>query len=175
VSAVTFKPSTKAIGPETLQVQAAENIYTLMPGIVQDVPKEHLASIQTQVTSKGGTLAAAPTCSLVITGGAAGSYSYQVIPYNDNGDDIPPTATSSAVGPTTLDGTHFIDVNWTAVPFVTGYRVRRVTGGPSQGLIATVLAGTLTFRDNSIAAQAYTPSGANPPNWGLLVGSPAEV
>jgi hypothetical protein len=175
VSAITFKPSTKAIIPEALQVQAAENVYTLMAGIVQDVPKEHLAPIQTQITSKGGTLAAAPTCSLVITGGAAGSYSFQVIPYNDNGDDIPPTATSTAVGPTTLDGTHFIDVNWTPIAYSSGYKVRRVTGGPSQGLIATLGASSLTFRDNGVAAQAYTPSGANPPNWGLLVGSPAEV
>ena len=175
MSAVTWRPSTRAISPEAIDLLLSEVVVTLAPGVVSDIPKELIAKAQALIASKGGTLAVAPVCSLVVTGGAAGAYSYQVIPYNDVGDDLPPTATSTAVGPTTLDGTHFIDINWTAIANVTGYKVRRVTGGLSQGLIATVPAGTLTFRDNGVAAQAYTPSGANPANWGLLVGSPAEV
>jgi hypothetical protein len=177
MSAITWKPSTNSTHAEVLELRIGGEgiVFVLMPGIVQDVPQEFLAAFQSKVASTGGTLGAAPTCSLVITGGVAGAYSYQVVPYNDVGDDVPPTATSTAAGPTTLDATHYIDVNWTAVGGVTGYKIIRLTGGPSQGLIGVALAGTLTFRDTGVAAQAYTPSGANPANWGLLVGSPSEV
>jgi hypothetical protein len=177
MAAVTWKPSTNSTRGDNLEVRLGGEgiVFVFEQGIVQDIPIEFLAALQARVAALGGTLGAAPTCSLVITGGAAGAYSYQTIPYNDNGDDLPPAATSTAVGPTTLDGTHFIDVNWTAVSGVTGYKIRRVTGGPSQGLIGVAAPGQLTFRDNGVAASVYTPSGANPNNWGLLVGSPSEV
>jgi len=157
--------------PEALEIRVNDGqVYTLTPMVPVFIDSAHLAVVQVAITTAGGTLAAAPVCTLVITGGAAGSYSYQVIPFNDQGDDAPPTATSTAAGPTTLDATHYIDVNWTGIgPNADGYKVRRVTGGVSQGLIATLGPSATTFRDNGVAASVYSPAASNPANWGWRI------
>jgi hypothetical protein len=167
----TLVPAGAGHVPEAVVITVAESTYTFTAQNPVYVDPAHLASVKAQLTSIFGTLAAAPTCSLVVTGGAAGAYSYQVIPFNDQGDDLPPTATSTAAGPTTLDATHYITINWTTIANCKGYRVVRTAGGPSQGLIATVLAGTLTFRDDNSegAATVYTPSAANPANVGWYI------
>jgi hypothetical protein len=156
--------------PEAVVITVGEVVYTLTAQNPVYIEPAHLASVQAQLTSIFGTLANAPVCTLVVTGGAAGSYSYQVVPFNDQGDDLPPTATSTAAGPTTLDATHYVTVNWTTIPNAKGYKVIRTAGGPSQGLIAT-LVGAVTFRDDNSegAATVYTPSAANPANVGWYI------
>jgi hypothetical protein len=154
---------------EVLELRRPDRTYTLSPGVPTYIDPADLPAIQAAISSTGGSLANAPVCTLVITGGAAGSFSYQIVPFNDQGDDAPPTATSTAVGPTTLDGTHFIDVNWTGIANADGYKVRRVTGGPSQGLIATLGSSATTFRDNGAAASVFSPSASNPANWGWRI------
>ena len=51
-------------------------------------------------TVASGTMGTGPTCTVTPTGGAAGSYSYMVIPFNYNGDKFAPAITSITTGPT---------------------------------------------------------------------------
>jgi hypothetical protein len=157
--------------PEAVPITVGECVYTLTAQNPVYIPNEHLASVQAQLTSMYGTLANAPICVVTPTGGAAGTYDYQVLGFNDQGDNLPPSSTHITTGPTTLDATHYNTITWTDIPNAKGYKVRRVTGGPSQGLIATVTPGVQTFRDDNSegAATVYVPSSGNPANVGSTV------
>jgi hypothetical protein len=112
------------------------------------------------------------------TTGAA-TYTYEVAAYDNNGDTLPSATTSISNGNASLAGPNGNVITWTApvtlAGAVVGYKVIRTVGGPSQGLIATVLATSpLTFTDNGGAATVYTPSVAAPGQVVVVTG-PSEV
>jgi hypothetical protein len=167
----TLVPAGAGHVPEAVVITVAESTYTFTAQNPVYVDPAHLASVKAQLTSIFGTLPTPAAPAVAPTGGAAGSQTYAVVAFNDQGDTPQSAPTNTAVGPTTLDATHYNTVNWSAVANAKGYKVIRTAGGPSQGLIATVLAGTLTFRDDNSegAATVYTPSAANPANVGWYI------
>lgn len=180
MASVVFHPDTSLAGRGVLEVRIKENIYTLEPGVPQDIPQEHFAAVQTAILAAGpGPLIAnAPVCVVTPTGGAAGTYDYHVAPFNDQGDDLPHATTHITNGPTTLDVTHFNTITWVDVAptGVKGYHIVRTAGGTTQGLIASIAPGVQTFKDDNSegAATAYVPAGANPATFGAPTG-PAEI
>jgi hypothetical protein len=144
---------------EIIRVRVGEVQYTFMAGVPRDVPNVRAAAITTALRAIEGNLVS-PTPTVTPTGGAAATQSYQVVATNANGDTTPSGTGTTAVGPTTLNGTNYNTVSWAAVPGVTGYKVIRTVGGPSQGLIATLPAGTLSYQDQGAAGTPYTPAGA---------------
>lgn len=174
MASVIFKP---AGGQGRVDVRAGGQgqIYTFEPGVVHDVPQEHLAAVTAALQTSTGTLAAPAQPALAVTGGAAGAFTYYVVGVNANGDTLPSPVRSTAVGPTTLDPTHYNDISWTPLtdPSVTGYRVIRSAGGLTQGAIGGLLgAGVSTLRDNGLVAQAYVPAGAAPGTSAVVAGPP---
>jgi hypothetical protein len=149
-------------------------IYTFQPGVPLFVPKEDDAAVVAALAALQGNLAVSPAPSLVVTGGAAGAQSYKAVAYNATSDGVPSAATATAVGPTTLDGTHYIDVTVAAAPNADAIKIIRFAGGVAQGLIGTVPAGGGTLRDNGLVATVYSPSGANPALVAAIAG-PAEI
>lgn len=96
------------------------------------------------------------TPTLSIAGGAAGSYTYYIVGRDAWGNKTLASSTvSTAVGPTTLDSSHNITVNWTALSGALTYDVVRSAGGASQGSIYTQVAGTSAI-DYGLTATAYT-------------------
>jgi hypothetical protein len=144
---------------EVVRVRVSEVQYTFTPGVPKDVPNERRAAITAALQAVEGNLTS-PTPTVTPTGGAAATQSYQVVAFNANGDTTPSSTVTTNVGPTTLSGTAYNTISWSAATGVgdatTGYKVIRVAGGPSQGLIATLAAGTLTYRDTGTAATTYT-------------------
>lgn len=83
------------------------------------------------------TTPSAPT--VVVTGGAAGTQVYGIVALFGSGKTpLGATASTSGAGPTTLSTTTFNTLTWSPTLGATGYLVYRTSGGPSQGLIATV-------------------------------------
>jgi hypothetical protein len=162
VASIIWHPDTALGAREALEVRCGEVIYTLFPGVAQDIPQEHLSRVQDAIglaaPTEGLPTPAAPT--VTPTGGAAGSQTYTVVAFNDQGDSLQSAATNTAVGPTTLDATHYNTVSWTAVPGADGYKVIRTVGGPSQGLIFTVGSATLSVRDDNSEGAAVGYSSA---------------
>lgn len=107
---------------------------------------------------------AAPTVTTATTGGtlAAGTYSYRVTARNADGE----TTGSDAGTVTTTGTTSTATVTWAApaVPPgtdpITDYRVYGRVGG-SEGLLATIPAGTTTWTDDGSAAVGAAPPTAN--------------
>jgi hypothetical protein len=104
---------------------------------------------------------AAPT---VVVVGVAGvtQYGYVISAtrsgFESDGGAIGVTATGFA----TLDGTHINRLTWAAVTGAFGYKVYRVEGGTTQGLIATITSGaTLTVDDNGLAGDGVAPPAVN--------------
>lgn len=106
------------------------------------------------------------------TGGAAGAYSYKLVATDSAGaQTAASSAGSTAVGPTTLDATHYNTVTWTDPVSTPGsILIYRTSGGATQGLIGTVAAGVQSFRDDGKVGDATSPSAAN----GTGVGSSIE-
>lgn len=147
--------------------------YTFMPGVPRHVPIQHLASLKATLQALQGNMVS-PTPTVTPTNGAAATQSYQVVAYNGNGDTLPSATVTTAVGPTTLDGTHYNTVAWGAAPGASGYKVIRTAGGPSQGLIATLTGPILSIVDNGLAGTTYTPAGSAVGQVGVVSG-PAEM
>jgi len=104
---------------------------------------------------------AAPTVTPQGTPGTA-TYEYVVtavaVAIESDGSPIGATTTGAA----TLTGSNFNRLAWTAVAGAYGYKVYRITGGPTQGLIATIASGsTVTVDDTGLAASAVTPPHIN--------------
>lgn len=110
-------------------------------------------------TVASGTMGTGPTCTVTPTGGAAGSYSYMVIPFNYNGDKFAPAITSITTGPTTLSAAAYNTIAWTTVPAgATGVKIVRLAGGAATGLLVTIYNVTpSSFPDTGVTATAYTP------------------
>lgn len=162
MASVIYHPDTALGAREVLEVPCGEVIYTLMPGVAQDIPQEHFARVMDFIGRAAPTqgLATPAAPGIAVTGGAAGSQTYTVVAFNDQGDSAQSPPTNTAVGPTTLDGTHFNTVSWSAVPGADGYKVIRTVGGPSQGLIFTVPASQLSVIDNNSEGAATVYSSA---------------
>lgn len=100
--------------------------------------------------------------SVTPTGGAAGAYGYKIVCRTSGGSTTAPTSEgTTAVGPTTLDETHYNTVAWDAATGTnaagTTYDVYRTTGGATQGLIASGLTDR-TLEDNGLVATGTTPT-----------------
>ena len=113
---------------------------------------------------------AAPT--IAVTGGAGGSYTYQVVATGVPGGVAPGTTASTAAGPTTLSVTAYNTVSWAAVPNATGYLVYRTAGGSTQGKIAAVGDTTYSVVDNGLIGDGTTPPVAN--TTGCFIGTLIE-
>lgn len=111
-----------------------------------------------------GTLAGAGTATLTVNGtGASVTYTYQIFAYDSNGDGIPATAITTAVGPTTLSATNSITLNLPTAPVgASGFGIMRTVGGGSTGLIARVADNATSFTDTGILATTYTASIVQP-------------
>jgi hypothetical protein len=164
-----------------VRVPGGSMIYTFMPGVPKDVLPEHVAYVTTTLGALEGTIPT-PAAPGVALQGASGStsYTYEVVAYNANGDGIPSATTTIANGNSNLGGGNGNVVTWSApaaalAGAITGYKVVRTAGGPSQGLIGTVLASSpLTFTDTGGAATVYTPSATNP-NQIVVATGPGEI
>ena len=119
----------------------------------------------------GGASTACPSLtSLTLTGTAATTtYTYQIVPFNSNGDGVPSAATgtdTTTTGPASLSAsTYFTLVHPGNVSGAVGYKIWRSTGGPSQGIIGTVYGNAgFTFNDTGLAAAAggYVAPTTNP-------------
>lgn len=143
-----------------MEIRFDTQTWTFLPGIPQSVMQEDQAGVIAAIQATGSTLVS-PVCSIVTTGGAAGSQSYEAVASNANGDTLPPTATATSTGPTTLDGTHYNTISWVSPAGATLIKIIRTVGGASQGIIATVAASQTSLVDNGLVASAYTPSGAS--------------
>jgi hypothetical protein len=157
VSAITVYPNAGL--EETIEVSFKDKIWTFMPGVPQFIEQEKQAGVLAALQATGATLVS-PVCVVTPTGGASGSQTYEVVAVNESGDTLPPTATHTAVGPTTLDGTHFNTITWTSPAGATQMKIIRTVGGAAQGIIATVAASQVSLVDNALVASAYTPSGS---------------
>jgi hypothetical protein len=165
---------------ESIDITLGETVITLMPGIAYEVEKPLLATLLTQLATAYGSVANAPACVVSPTGGASGhTFSYEVVPYNVFGDDAPHAPTTNTSGPAALSSGAYNTITWTDVnnTGVSGYKIIRTAGGPSQGLVGTVATGVQTFKDDGSegAATAYTPSASNPPIVSVLQGQQVEV
>lgn len=122
----------------------------------------------TNTTLNNLAVPAAPT---ITTSGTAGSttYTYTVTAVNVQGQTIASTAGSTATGNTTLTGTNFNTITWTAVNGATSYNVYRTVGGASQGNIASVSAPTVTKNDTGLTGSGASPT--NPTGTSLTVKS----
>ncbi len=155
-------------------------IYTFMPGVPLDVLPEHVSYVTAQLAALEGTIptSAAPSVAPAGTPGST-SYGYQVVAYDSNGDTPPSPTTTINNGNASLAGSNGNTITWVApaalAGAITGYKIIRISGGPSQGLIGTVLASSpLSFTDNGGAATPYTPSATNP-NQVVAGTGPGEV
>lgn len=148
---------TDPVGAATIElfVQAGTNGFGLLATIA--------AGVQTYTdngsATPDGELAAAPT--VTPTGGAAGAYSYEVVGVDASGNEFANSlAGATAVGPTTLSAINFNTVTWTDPTdvAVVAVRVYRVTGGATQGLIATVGLGVGTLADKALVGNGASPA-----------------
>ncbi|HEX6538422.1 MAG TPA: branched-chain amino acid ABC transporter permease [Candidatus Dormibacteraeota bacterium] len=98
--------------------------------------------------------------------GTSGSttYTYEVFAYKNAFGDAPPSGRATiSDGPDALSASDHLSITLPAVPQnADGLGIVRVAGGPSQGVIARVPAGTLAFQDEGAAAAAYSPSSTKP-------------
>lgn len=173
MASILVRPAT---AKDVIHVRQAGQIYAFEPGVPRDVPNERLAALTATLQALEGNLTS-PTPVVTPTGGAAATQSYQVVSVNLNGDTTVSTTGTTAVGPTTLDGTHFNTISWTLATGATGYRVLRTVGGATQGQITTgggLPATTTSLVDNGLVATAYTPAGAPVGATGVVTG-PSEV
>jgi hypothetical protein len=172
MASLIWLPPTTGGGVRTVTLDAGGVVLMFEPGIPRDVPAELLAAAQTALRAGSPSLAS-PTPSIAVTGAAAGTQTYQVVATNGNGDTTPSsTASTDGGGPTTLDGTHYNTLSWAAALGATGYKVIRLSGGPSQGLIATLPRTSLSFPDTGVPATVYTPAGAAVSQAGVIAGPP---
>lgn len=115
-----------------------------------------------------------PGSPLVSPQGTPGSktISYKITAYNATGESDASQAKTITTGATTLTGTNFNRLTWTAVPGAVGYKVyRTATNGTSPtttGLIGTST--TTTFDDTGLAgdsasAPSINTSGITSPYW----------
>ena len=106
------------------------------------------------------------TAKNVLVIGAHGSttYTYEVFAYKNAFGDAPPsTPVSISDGPDSLSTSDHVSVTLPAVPQnADGLGIVRVSGGPSQGLIARVPTGTLAYQDEGATATHYSPSATKP-------------
>ena len=87
---------------------------------------------------------------------------YKVVCVAEDGTEAAASAeVTIADGNATLSETDHIAVSWDAVPGCTSVKVYRTSGGETQGLIATVLAGTTTVNDPGLVATTETPPTAD--------------
>ena len=159
-------------------MRIAEEIYSLEPGVPQDIPIEHFAAVLAAVRIAGGTLApvvAGPVITHQGTGGAT-SYTYKVAAYDATGDAVPSPTTTDAAGNAALGAGNGEIVTWVAPADPTGarlgFKIIRTAGGPSQGLIGTVGPSVVTFTDTGGAGTVYTPAGSNPGVAQAIAGPP---
>jgi branched-subunit amino acid ABC-type transport system permease component len=98
--------------------------------------------------------------------GTSGStaYTYEVFAYKNAFGDAPPSERVTIDnGPDALSASDHISISLPGVPQnADGLGIIRASGGPSQGLIARVRAGTATYQDEGAAATSYTPSSSKP-------------
>jgi len=93
------------------------------------------------------------------TPGSTG-YTYQVVAIN-GGAGSPKTKGYDAftgTGNATLNSSNYNVVTWAAVTGASSYDVYRTFGGASQGKIASVSSGTLTYNDQGAAGDGVSPS-----------------
>lgn len=106
-----------------------------------------------------GTLVEAGSTAPVITqGGTPGvtTYTYKIVPkISSTAVGLSATGTTTT-GHATLDNTNKNILTWPAVTGATSYDVYRVSGGASQGKVATVSAPTVTYNDEGGVGDAGT-------------------
>jgi hypothetical protein len=173
MASIIVRPAT---AKDVIHVRQGSVSYAFDPGVPKDVPNERAAALTTTLRALEGNLTS-PTPVVTPTGGAATTQSYTVVSFNANGDTSASATGTTAVGPTTLDGTHFNTITWALATGATGYRVIRTVGGATQGQITAAggLSATATsLVDNGLVATAYTPAGAPVGATGVVAG-PAEV
>jgi hypothetical protein len=120
------------------------------------------------VTQVAGAMATA-TGLTVTNGGASGSttYTYAVVAFNSNGDGMSSGNASNASGPATLTSVNYELITWVGVVGAVGYKIVRIAGGSTTGLIGTVYfplqgGATLTFNDTGLTGTNYTAGLSNP-------------
>src|SRR6185312_2023743 len=82
----------------------------------------------------------------------AKTISYKITAYNSTGESDASQAKTITTGDTTLTGTNYNQLTWTAVPGATGYKIYRTAtnGTPSTtGYIGTTTG--VTFNDTGLA------------------------
>ncbi len=101
----------------------------------------------------------------------AKTISYKITAYNSVGESDASQATTTTTGATTLNGTNFNRLTWTAVPGADGYKVYRTAtnGTPSTtGYIGTTTSTTLDdtgLAGDSSTAPSINTSGITNPYW----------
>ncbi len=102
------------------------------------------------LTINGLVTPAAPT--VAETGGTGTTYDYEVSAFNNSGS-TPASAFGTDSGPSSLTGSTYNTITWSAVSGAVGYNIYRTVGGSSQGYIATVYTGvTLSYADKGTTA-----------------------
>jgi hypothetical protein len=131
------------------------------PDLAVPPPATALGATDTPYVRLVVTGLVAPTVTLIPTpsGGATG-YEYYVIAVladgSTTGTDLAQVFGFITNGPATLDVTHYVDISWNAIAGAVSYRVYtdERDGTPSSlGLLATVAAPTLTYRDTGAVAD----------------------
>jgi branched-subunit amino acid ABC-type transport system permease component len=100
----------------------------------------------------------------VVGGAGSTTYAYEVFAYKSAFGDAPPTEpVSVSNGPDSLSAANHIQITLPGVPQNgDGLGVVRVSGGPSQGLVARLPASATSYQDEGGPAAAYTPSTTAP-------------
>lgn len=121
-------------------------------------------------------LATVTGLALTITNGAAGSYTYNVIAVDQNGHRTVAASAATGVGPTALNNTDFITLDWTAVTGATRYDVYRGSVSASNFAGSTTAitfvdkggarsGATLLIAPPNVAAAAFVPGATSYDYW----------
>lgn len=164
---VGFAQLLDAVLPGVSQLFISDGSVTFAPLPVMVSGRETLISVASQgdrrakfagappltvVQSPGLPTPAVPS---IVQVGAAGITTYRYVLVALAGVGESPSASGVTFsGPATLTGLNLNRLTWQPIYGVTGWKVYRVLGGSTQGLIATLPAGTLTLDDTGLAGDA---------------------
>jgi len=154
LNAFANQSANKFLGGPTSGAAAPSSFRTL---VAADIPPLQSSFVGLQLATPG-----APT----ITKGGTGSgtnYSYVVVAKDKNGTTFAgilstcgsiASAAGSISGNSTLSGTNYNIITWTAVANAVSYDVYRTVGGTTQGYIGNTTA--LTLNDTGLTANGWT-------------------
>jgi hypothetical protein len=148
--------TTDAAVNDTILVLDKNSAWTILKDLAVSSLHEH-----NLVLYGGKCFGDAPAAPVITNGGTPGSttYGYKIVVHYSTGGTTALSAEGTTVtGNATLSGTNYNIITWSAVTGAASYKVYRTTGGATQGLIATITAGTETTNDTGIVATGGAPA-----------------